>query len=105
MEPELQRVEVEAVRRGDDHLAVDDRTRREPLQQDVVEFGKVSIERTQIPALDVHTIITTENDRAKTVPFRLEHEPVAGWQGFRELGQHRFDWRVDHTTSLIQRRS
>ena len=41
MQPQLQRVEVEAVRRRDHDLAVDDAIRREPGQQRFVQLGKI----------------------------------------------------------------
>ena len=53
MQPQLQRVEVEPVRRRDHDLAVDDACRAGSCEDGVVQLGKVAIERPQIAALDV----------------------------------------------------
>ena len=52
MQPHLQRVEVEAARRRDHDLAVDDAAVRQAGEQRVVQLGKVAIERPQVAALD-----------------------------------------------------
>ena len=95
MQPQLQGIEVEAARRGDDDLAVDDTVVREIRQQRVVQLGKVPIERPQVAALDEHVAAAAKHDRAKAVPLRLVEERAAGWQRVGELGEHRLDGRGD----------
>ncbi len=67
-------IEVEAVRAGDDDLAVDDAAGRERRQQQRVQLGEVAIERPQIAALDEDVGVAAEDDGAEAVPLRLEEE-------------------------------
>jgi hypothetical protein len=71
MQPQLQGVEVEAVRRRDHDLAVDDTFCRQPLMQRVAQLGKVAIERAQIAALDEDTGTAAKDDGAEAVPLRV----------------------------------
>src|SRR5678815_5687780 len=97
MKTQLQRIEVETVGRCDDDLAIDDALRRQPFDQRVVQLGEIAIERTEVPALDVHVALRAEHDGAEAVPFRLEQEAVAFGDRVNELGQHRLDgWRWNH---------
>ena len=96
MQSQLQGVEVEAARRGDDDLAVDDAVVREDSrQQRVVQLGKVPIERPQVAALDEHLAAAAKDDGAKAVPLRLVEERAAGRQRVGELREHRLDGRCD----------
>ena len=95
MKPKLQRIEIKAVRRRDDDFPIDDGSSRQPGEQQIVQLGKIAIERPQVPALDVDVIIAAENNRAKAIPFRLVQEALAGWKTVDELGQHRLDRRND----------
>ncbi len=94
MQAQLQRVEIETVRRGDDDLAVDDAAVRQAQRQRVVQLGEVAIERPQVAALDEHLLAATEHDGAEAVPLRLVEEgAVRDLLG--QLGEHRLDRRVD----------
>ena len=74
MQPHLQRVEVEAARRRDDDLAVEDTAGGQLRVEDVVQLGKVAIERPQVAALDVDVVRAAKHERAKAIPLRLEEE-------------------------------
>ncbi len=94
MQPHLQRVEIEAMRRGDDDLAVE-HTLGQRRQQCVVQIRKVAIERPQVAALDEEVRWPAKHDCAKAVPFRFVQEAIAGGQLLGELCQHRLDRRLN----------
>ena len=54
MESKLERVEVESLRSRDHDLAVDHTAGRQFVEEYLVKVRKISIERTQVPALDEH---------------------------------------------------
>ena len=95
MEPHLQRVEVEAVRRRDDDLAVNHRARRQLLDQGLVQLREIAVERLQVAALDEHVGRVAEHDGAKAIPLRLVQKVLAARQGLGELREHRLDRRRD----------
>ena len=74
MQPQLQRVEVEAVRRRDHDLAVDHAARRQPLEQRLVQLREIAVERPQVAALDEDVGAAAKDDGAKAVPLRLEEK-------------------------------
>ena len=79
MQPQLQRVEVQAAIRGDHDLAVDDAAGRQPFEQCLVQLRKIAIERLQIAALDVDVVVRAKDDRRN--PSHLgsnSRPPVAG---------------------------
>ena len=92
MQPELQRVEIEAARGDDDDLAIDDATRRQPLEQCVVQLGKIAIERLQIAALDVD-VARREKRSRESRPIWARTDSRHPRQGVGDLGQHRLDGR------------
>jgi hypothetical protein len=74
VQAQLQEIEIEALRRCDDDLAVDDAAVGERRDQAVVQLGKVTIERPKVPALDIDGAAAAKDDRAKAVPLGLEEE-------------------------------
>ena len=72
MQPELERVEIEPVRRGDHDLPVDHAVSRQSLQQRVVQVGEIAVERAEVAALDEEVGRAAKDDGAESVPFRLE---------------------------------
>src|SRR5262245_28787747 len=92
MEPQLERIEVEPPRRGDHNLAVDDGSFRKPVDKRLMQLGEVTIQRTQIAALNVDVALGAEDNRSKAVPLGLEDEAAAGRQRICQLGQHRLNW-------------
>jgi hypothetical protein len=94
VQPQLQRVEVEPVRGGDDDLTVDDQAWRQLVDHGAVHLGEVAIERLQIAALDEDVIDATERDGAKAVPLRLVQKGTLG-QRVGQLREHRLDRRRD----------
>jgi hypothetical protein len=86
VQAQLERVEVQPVRRRDHNLSVDDAALRERTQERLVQLGKVAIERAQVAALDVDVGGGTEHDRAEAVPLRLEQEAVVGGQLVEQFG-------------------
>ena len=101
MEPELECVEVETVRRGYDDFAVDDRSRRKPLEECVVQLGEITVERPQIAALDIDVSVGTECDSPEAVPLGLEDEAIAGRQCLGQLGEHGFDRGNNHVVNSL----
>ncbi len=95
MQPQLQRVEVEPLRRGNHDLPVDDAPGRKPLAEDRMEIGKIAVERPQIAALDVDVRRLAEDEGAEAIPFRLVEKALALRQRVSHLGQHRLDRRRD----------
>ena len=102
MQPHLQGVEIEAVRRGDDDLAVE-HTLRQRRHQDVMQIWKVAIERPEVATLDEEVRRPAKHDRPEAVPLGLVQEAIAGGQLLGELCQHRLDrrlnWKCGHKRS------
>ena len=71
VQPELQRIEIQPVAGGDDDLAVDHAVLRQALEQRVVQFREVAVERPRVAALDIHIARAAEHDGPKAVPLRL----------------------------------
>jgi hypothetical protein len=94
MKPQLQRFEIEAVRRRNDDLAVDDRAFRHIGRDSLVELGEVAIERTKVAALNENFRAVPEHYRAKPIPLWLVHE-CARREFVGETREHRFDGRRD----------
>ena len=95
MQTHLQRVEVEPARGGDDDLAVHHAAIREVGKQRLVQFGKVTIERPEIPALDEELGATAKDDRAKPVPLGLVQKRATAGDPIGGLREHRLDRRSD----------
>ena len=74
MQTLLQGIEVESRACGHHDLAIDDAAGGQTLRKQVVQLGKVSIERTQLAALNHHLPAVAKDQRAKAVPLRLEEE-------------------------------
>src|SRR6266849_790754 len=91
MQPHLEPTEVESVLRGHHELAVHGRADRQLLQEDVVELGEVAIEGSQVATLDEHVVLTSEHDRAKSIPLGLEQKIAVAWDLFRDLREHGLD--------------
>src|SRR5262245_63973415 len=95
MQSELQQIEVEPVGRDDHDFTIDDRTGGELLDQRVVQFGKIAVEWTKVPALNVDVGLAAEDDGAEAVPFRFVQKAAAGRQSVGELREHWLDRRLD----------
>ena len=98
VDAEQEGVEVEpAVGPRDDHLAVEHeaRVRAADRAQRLLELREVSIERLQVPGLDVDLAAVAEDERAKAVPLRLVDPALAVRDRGGRLGQHRLDGRLD----------
>src|SRR5215203_3485173 len=107
MQSELQRIEVEAPRRDDHHLAIDHAVVRQAREQRVVQFRKVSIQRTKVPALNEQLGSASKDDCPEAVPFRFVKEDLSLRQLVGEPGEHRLDWRrygeLGHRSSVVSR--
>ena len=99
MQPHLERVEVEAMRRGDDNLAVEDALRQR-RRECLVQVREIAIERPQVAALDVHVRRPAKHDRAKAVPFGFVKHALARRQLLGELCQHGLDRGVEGERGL-----
>ena len=95
MQPELERVEIEPLRRGDHDLPVDHTVSRQSLQQRVVQLGEIAVERAEVAALDEEVGRAAKDDGAEPVPFRLEENGPGRRQRVGQLGEHRLDRRRD----------
>ena len=95
MQAHLESVEVQAVRRGDHDLAIQNRAVRQPGPKCVVQLRKIPIERLEIAALDEDLVAATKDNGAKAVPLGFEEKPVADRDLRGELGEHGLDWRRD----------
>ena len=72
MNPQLQRLEVEAADIGDDEFAVE-HTSRGKLRADRIEqLREIAIERFRIAALDQDFVAVAKDQRAKAVPLWFE---------------------------------
>ena len=94
VQPHLQGVEVQAARRRDDDLAVEDTAGRQLRVEDVVQLGKVAVERPQVAALNVDVVRAAKDQRAKAIPLRLEQKSVALRNFAHRFRQHRLDRRA-----------
>src|SRR5262249_16801391 len=88
MEPQLQRVEVEAVVLHNDDLAIQDAARREHLAQRLVQLGEKTVQKLLVPALDQDFVAIAKNQCAKTIPFGLEDPITFRGKLVHTLGEH-----------------
>jgi len=102
MQPQLQRVEVEAVWRGNHDFAIDDTSGRQLGEKLGVQLRKVAVERPRVPALNVNIVATTKHEGAKAIPLRLEQEVALG-EVVGEFGEHRLDGWLDGISHVINR--
>src|SRR5687768_16567372 len=106
MQAQLQRVEIETARAGNDDLAIDDAAGRQLRNQLVVQLRKVPIERLQVAALDVDVVAAAKDDGTEAVPFRLIEKGITIRQRVGDLRQHRLDWGLNGGhASIVARRA
>ncbi len=91
VDPQQQRVEVQAVWPGDDHLAVEDAAVGQGRPERRREFGEVAIQRLEVAALDIGFVAVAEDQCPEAIPLRLIEPAVADGDFVGELGQHRLD--------------
>src|SRR5213080_1922144 len=65
------------------------------LEQRVVQFRKITVERLQVAALDVDVRGAAKHDGAEPVPLGLEQKGPRLGQRLSQLGEHRLDRRGD----------
>ena len=75
MNPQLQFLEVEAFVFCDNDFAVENTSNGQLRGERLDQFGKISIQRFRIAALNKDFVAVAEDHRAKTVPLRFE-DPV-----------------------------
>src|SRR5262245_36350594 len=105
MNAELERLEVEPAILCDDELPVEHRTARQLRLERLEQLGKVAVQRFLITALDQDLLAIAEDQRAKSIPLRLEDPAFTGRQLANSLGEHRQDRRVygkAHVSSYSQ---
>ena len=100
MQPKLQRIEIETLAPGNHDLAIEHAARRKPVEKQLMQLGKIPIERPQIAALDEHVGSTAKDNRAKTVPFRFVEKRSALGKLVGQLGEHRLDGGSDGKVSV-----
>src|SRR6185437_7068692 len=91
MDAQQERLELQASVSGDDDLAVEDRALRQRRPDRRLELREVSVERLQIPGLDIRLIAVAEDDGPEAVTLRLEQPAVTLRQRVGRLGEHGFD--------------
>jgi len=72
VEPHLQQVEIQTVWRDDDDLAVDHAAGRQLFNQCVAQLREISLERPQVPTLDMQLTVSAKDQRAEAVPLWFE---------------------------------
>src|SRR2546430_2746398 len=95
MDPQQQRLELEATLAGDDDLAIEDATVRQGGAEPGSELGEIAIERLEVARLDVRLVTVAEDDRPEAVPLRLEQPAIALGQRIGCLREHRLDRRFE----------
>ncbi len=95
VEPQLQRVEVQTVLVGQDHLAVHDAAGRERFAKRRDQLREVALQRPRVAALDPDIVALAEDDRPEPVPLRLVPPPVTARDLAFELRQHRGERRSE----------
>ena len=92
MDPQEQRLELEAAVAGDHDLAVEDAALRQGRLERRVELREVAIERLEVPGLDVGLVAVPEDERPEAVPLRLVEpaspsgRPSAGLASIGSIG-------------------
>ncbi len=94
MQAKLQRLEVEAVRRHDDNLAVHHRAYAKLRNERIDQLGEVTSEILSLTALDERAGPIAKDDRAEAVPFRLEDPAPTRGKLRNQLRKHRRDRRL-----------
>src|ERR1035437_3461527 len=94
VDPEQQRVEVQAPWPGDDHLAVEDAAIGQRGPQRGRQLREVAVEGLEVAALDVRFVAVAEDEGPEAVPLWLVQPAVADGDLVGELGQHRLDRRL-----------
>ncbi len=91
-----QRVEIEPVLAGVGHddLAVDDAAFGQGLAQRIEQFREVARQRPEFATEQLEPLTLAEHDAAEAVPLRLVQPAIAVGNRPRQLGQHRFDRRL-----------
>jgi hypothetical protein len=74
VQPELQGVEVEAVRGPDHDLSINHAIFRQLFQERLVQLREITVEWPEIAALDEDVRRAAKDDGAESVPFRLEEK-------------------------------
>src|SRR5215210_6179868 len=95
MQPQLKGIEIESVRRSDDDLTIQYAAIGQPLEQGFAQLWKVSVERSEVAALDEDIPSAPKHDGTEPVPFGLVQKLSLGWQGARQLSEHGLDRRAD----------
>ncbi len=89
MNAHLQGFEVEHVALGHHQLAIEHAALGQLLQERGQELREVAIQRLGIATLQQHLVAITEDQRAESIPLRLENPARAGGQRRGSLGEHR----------------
>ena len=72
MHAKLQGIEIEAMAGGNHNLPIEDAARRQLREQVLDQFGEIAVQRLLVAALDQHFVVVAEDQRAESVPLRLE---------------------------------
>src|ERR1041385_6941371 len=98
MQAQLQGVELERVVDGHHDLAIQHTPLRQLLFDRVDELWEVSIERPLVATLNENFVAVAKDQRAESVPLRLEDPAFTRRQLAHTLGEHwqyrRFDGKI-----------
>src|SRR5580698_7777812 len=90
----LQRLEIKRTVARDNDLAIQRTASRQLRAQRLNQLRKIAIQRLSVAALKQNFAAIAEDQRAKSVPFRLEDPGFANRQLTNAPGEHRLDWRI-----------
>ena len=95
MQSQLQGFELETRGARDHDLTIEHAVLRQLRLQRVDQLGEIAIERPLVPTLNEDLVDLAKDERAKTVPLRLENPSLARRELTHSLGEHRKNRRID----------
>jgi len=95
VETELEGVEVEAARTGDDDLAVDHGLLGKGCAERVEELREIALQGQAVAALQVERFALAEDDAAEAIPLGLVDETGCGGDLVRGAAEHGLEGRVE----------
>src|SRR5258707_12833782 len=107
MKSQLKRIESETFIARNNDFPVEHALFGQLRFQWIDELGEISIERFLVAALNKNFVAVTEDERAESVPLRLEDPSFAWWQLADSFCKHRKDRRIDseiHSAGLSTRK-
>src|SRR2546421_8889847 len=104
MDPELQCLKVEPLTLSYYQFTIQHAAHRQLLPQRFEQFREITVQRFFVATLYQDLVPIAEDQRAKSIPFRLEHPPLAGGYLGNSLREHRQNRRIHgklHVSNLL----